>query len=79
MSKKKRPKPLIVVLPSGERYRLVILRVTDTRDDLPKVGDYEVPSDMTYIADDDVCELSHIPGKDRFTTAYVPESVFGER
>lgn len=60
--------------PDGSRYRLVLLRVLDTYKDRPTVGGMEVPAEMLFIDDDDVCELAD---GDRFVTAYVPIKVFG--
>ena len=75
MRKKDRPQPPIQVMPNGDRYRLVVMRVLDTYDDRPEIDGFEVPAELLFIDDDDVVEIDD---NDRFITAYVPESVFGK-
>lgn len=58
----------------GTRYRLVIMRVLDTYDDRPQVSGMNVPAELLFVDDNDICEITQ---DDRFITAYVPVSVFG--
>lgn len=60
----------------AEVYRLVVLRVEGTYDDLPEVGGKPVPAELTYIDENRIVEIAE---DCRFVTAYVPESVFGRR
>lgn len=73
---KPKQQPTFIVMPDGSRYRLVVMRVEGTYEDRPRIAGMEVPAELTFVDDDDVCEISE---GCRFVTAYVPESVFGKQ
>lgn len=73
MSKHKTPQQLVVAR-NGEKYRLIVMRVTETDDDKPKINGLEFPREL-YVIDDN--EAAEIQGGEHFITCYVPVSVFG--
>ncbi len=58
----------------GEMYRLVVLKVTGTRDDILGASGEPMPATFELMLDDDVAVVAE--GM-HFVTAYVPVSVFG--
>lgn len=73
MAKHKKPQQLVVAR-DGEKYRLIVMRVTEVDEDKPAVNGLEFPREL-YVIDDN--EAAEIQGGERFITAYVPVSVFG--
>jgi hypothetical protein len=73
--KRERNLPRLVVLPTGERYRLGIIKVTESDEQSPKVNGYHMPRAGEILRCD---ESTDIQGGERFITCYLPETVFGE-
>lgn len=70
MGKKKRPRyPEIAVLPNGERMRLCLFAVRETRAD-------GSPKELTLLEMDTPIKLSEDGNENKFITGYVPEINF---